>query len=771
MEDQIMKKHKLFITCFFFPIYIGISSFALFSQWEFQNPVFTNEYLSDIQFIDTNHGWVVGQFGTILHSPDGGVTWEEQQSNTGSMDGYYNYQSVYFTDIMNGWVAGRYSLEGGGYSSCLMHTADGGSLWELQYGNTDEEFLDVCFTDPLNGWLVGAMNEWSGFVRHTSDGGNNWVEQYTEEGGYFRSLCFLDQNIGWAVGDNGIILHTSNGGETWEDQFSGIYTSFTSVCITDLNNGWVVGINSNPSNQKIYHTTDGGSTWNDINLFGNYFSNIFFTDLNHGWVGCYPHSEMGNIVWYTTDGGTNWNYYHLNQIIDSPLTLFFTDPNTGWALAENVILFSFNGGIDWEIQNSVSNANFKSVFFADQDNGWAFGERFHHTGEWNADVIILHTNNGGKDWQIEGGGYFNWGDIFCNKLFFVDQYHGWASGSGILKTTDGGLNWSSVSGIVLNPIFFIDTLNGWGGGGNRDPGDWSSIPGVFHTMDGGENWTQQCHTGEDSYISSLIFLNQNEGWAVGCDTASKGLILRTTDGGITWDKQLSGIYAPLNSVSFINQASGWAVGDSGTILHTTDGGNNWALQVCPAEFSLFSLKSVSFPDGERGWITGILNDNQWWGDSYGSVLLNTTNGGETWQEQFYRPYSGLTSIQFTDSERGWAVGYGGTILHTNNGGTAEVPKIKIPNSILQLKNFPNPFNSSTTIQFTLPNAGHVNFEIHDITGRKIKTLHSGYLHTGEQSFIWDARFARRAEGFKGGLYLLRLETDGISETRKLLLIK
>jgi uncharacterized protein (UPF0305 family) len=78
---------------------------------------------------------------------------------------------------------------------------------------------------------------------------------------------------------------------------------------------------------------------------------------------------------------------------------------------------------------------------------------------------------------------------------------------------------------------------------------------------------------------------------------------------------------------------------------------------------------------------------------------------------------------------------------------------------------PNPFSNQTTIEFTLPDAGIVSLKICDITGKKIKILSSGYHHAGEHRITWDA------EGFKDGLYFLRLETNGISETRKLLLIK
>lgn len=78
---------------------------------------------------------------------------------------------------------------------------------------------------------------------------------------------------------------------------------------------------------------------------------------------------------------------------------------------------------------------------------------------------------------------------------------------------------------------------------------------------------------------------------------------------------------------------------------------------------------------------------------------------------------------------------------------------------------PNPFVGLTTIQFTLRDAVFVNLEILDVTGRKIKTLQSGFLNPGENQLIWDAT------AFKGGLYFLKIQTNRHTDVRKLLLLE
>ena len=69
--------------------------------------------------MDESFGWAVGDFGTIIHTRDGGKTWMSQGSGEDRI-----YNDVCFIDRQLGWVAGEYGL--------LYHTTDGGTTWELQ---------------------------------------------------------------------------------------------------------------------------------------------------------------------------------------------------------------------------------------------------------------------------------------------------------------------------------------------------------------------------------------------------------------------------------------------------------------------------------------------------------------------------------------------------------------------------------------------------------------------------------------------------------------
>ncbi len=93
----------------------------------------------------------------------------------------------------------------------------------------------------------------------------------------------------------------------------------------------------------------------------------------------------------------------------------------------------------------------------------------------------------------------------------------------------------------------------------------------------------------------------------------------------------------------------------------------------------------------------------------------------------------------------------------------------IPN--LALSNYPNPFNPSTTIKFTLHTPSHTDLKIYNIKGQLVKNLFKGRLNPGNHQIAW------KGEDDKGnilssGVYLYKLTTNsGLSQTKRMVLIK
>jgi len=84
--------------------------------------------------------------------------------------------------------------------------------------------------------------------------------------------------------------------------------------------------------------------------------------------------------------------------------------------------------------------------------------------------------------------------------------------------------------------------------------------------------------------------------------------------------------------------------------------------------------------------------------------------------------------------------------------------------------YPNPFNPSTRIAFRVGSPGPVRLAIHDAAGRLTRTLVSESMSAGEYTATWDGN-DRSGRRVSSGVYFYRLELDGYSETRKMVMLK
>lgn len=93
-----------------------------------------------------------------------------------------------------------------------------------------------------------------------------------------------------------------------------------------------------------------------------------------------------------------------------------------------------------------------------------------------------------------------------------------------------------------------------------------------------------------------------------------------------------------------------------------------------------------------------------------------------------------------------------------------------PREFILFQNFPNPFNQFTRIEFTLEKPGPVCLEIHDLLGRRVRSLSSGCLSAGHKSVLWDGKDDSGAE-VASGVYLYQMVAGEFSDTKKLVLLK
>ena len=79
--------------------------------------------------------------------------------------------------------------------------------------------------------------------------------------------------------------------------------------------------------------------------------------------------------------------------------------------------------------------------------------------------------------------------------------------------------------------------------------------------------------------------------------------------------------------------------------------------------------------------------------------------------------------------------------------------------------YPNPFNPSTTISFSMGSLDFVSIKIYDLKGRLVETLAEQYYQTGNHSVVWDA------SDFPSGLYAVSMQASSFESAQIITLIK
>ena len=376
----------------------------------------------------------------------------------------------------------------------------------------------------------------------------------------------------------------------------------------------------------------------------------------------------------------------------------------------------------------------------------------------------------------------------------VDRNVGWIGGAGgvVLRTTDGGENWTNVTG---SPIGTADVYAICGLDANTCLVSTSpSATYVYRTTNGGSTWTE-VFTQTGGFMDDIKFQNANTGIMYGDPVGSRWSLWKTTDGGATWDS--SGMYLPQagseagwnnsmwlsgNSVWFgtnntrvykstdfgltwtygatTGSANSYSVAFNGDIgftgqsvtLKSTDGGDNWASVTLPSTGTCYSFNGVI----DRFWYCR------------GTRIFWSNDNGVNFDTQYVGTgtYQAMSLKQDDNIIRGWAVTSNGAIAMYNEQlvGVSNNQN-QIPSNYLLLQNYPNPFNPSTKISFSLPKAGNVKLIVYDVLGREVATLVNEFTSAGIHAIDFNAT------NLSSGIYIYRIEAGNFTDTKKMILLK
>ncbi|OMQ11572.1 YCF48-related protein [[Flexibacter] sp. ATCC 35103] len=364
------------------------------------------------------------------------------------------------------------------------------------------------------------------------------------------------------------------------------------------------------------------------------------------------------------------------------------------------------------------------------------------------------------------------GNLWAIKFF--DAQNGYIGGNtAILKTTDGGVTWTSksISNFLISSFSFPSATVGYYGCNNNI---------VAKTTDAGLTWTNQNPNASPYAILSVSFPTVNTGYAVG----DAGTIRKTTDGGTTWATQASGLTTGIEEVHFFDVNTGICVGDGGKIKRTTNGGATW---VTIASGTTENLYDIFFLNANTGFIAGGTG-----------TILKTTNGGQTWSALNTGFTDWLTCICFKDASTGYAGGTQGKMFKTIDGGATWTPEVsgvsfaKAINDIIYINNrfiavtnqgeiitdvptlgtaenikedavvmvYPNPTSDSFSVDYHNNENLTLKINIIDVNGVIVK---SKVLNENQRTV--------NVKDLSNGVYIVEIKAGRFSATKKLIIKK
>ena len=327
---------------------------------------------------------------------------------------------------------------------------------------------------------------------------------------------------------------------------------------------------------------------------------------------------------------------------------------------------------------------------------------------------ILRTYDKGQTWQIIDLGF----EIHALDINFPDAQTGYIVGASgrIAKTTDYGDNWELMitdTNYRLEKAEFIHPDTGWVIANGWVIGYNGGL--ILKTYNGGVSWD---HYYIDDYDLFDIEMLNNLNGLIGIKSNSDPYgFLKTEDGGDTWNLSNPEFWF-INTITFINENIGYCTAFQGELHKSTNGGITWEFITDDYEIGVYTRSQLLFLTEEIGFYAGweAMFDN--------GKISRTDDSGNTWTDQIIDKF---WDVDMLNIDTGFAVTCNGKIFKTINGG---IPVGVTESNISQSNNvtvFPNPLTDISELKINpdlLVDHCRLSFILYDQKGRKVKQINN-----------------------------------------------
>jgi photosystem II stability/assembly factor-like uncharacterized protein len=272
--------------------------------------------------------------------------------------------------------------------------------------------------------------------------------------------------------------------------------------------------------------------------------------------------------------------------------------------------------------------------------------------------------------------------------------------------------------------------------------------GIFFSSNEGHSWMPIERFYFDSAIQQFS-LNGKYLFAA----AAKGGVFRSSDGGIGWERLTPWMGdTEVNTIATRGSVVVAGTRESG-IYRSTDYGEYW--ESVNNGFTQMDVRALIFA-----------GDTIFAGFNHGAGIYLSIDSGLTWHDAS----QGLTDKSV------YVFCVGGGYLFAGGGGNSSlwrrplsnfdaVKRVGAPSELTLAQNTPNPFKTNTTFNFTLEKSSKISLIVTDVLGKEVYILDHKIMSAGDHNIDWNAY------DFANGIYSYRLEANGISMTKKLVVVK
>jgi len=680
-----------------------------------------------------------GSYGIgVLKSNNGGATWGKSLDWTGDQNRgvqVVRVDPIHPDVVWAGTSEGTYKSLNAGRTWAKVHDALMTTDLVIHHGNPDVVVL-AC----------GNLGSTGYGLYRTVDGGDSWTKleeafeiPYSYNGKAELAISASDPDVimasigkssGGATGT--WLVRSEDAGATWELQttldyslWQGWFAHDVAIHPQDPDIVLTAGID-------IWRSTTGGSALVRQSFWQNWTFGITPLGGPEG-PSDYSHADHHDIVWHPSDPN---------------IVYFANDGGIFRSMDAGMTFEACNGGLQttqFYAGFSVSRTSWDFAMGGLQDNSTAM---YHGDGAWSKNI----------------GGDGSWTAIHAADDSLV--YGSWQS-LNVLRSPDRGGSWYDVTIALSGTPGFIAPY-ALGGPSDPDVG-YAGSEYMGKSINGGASYQMVNGNlplnGDPALAIAVAPTDGDVAYVTTAPIRYPAGVFRTLNGGVDFqnvtgnlpDRYPVGLAVdPVDPMTVYVTYAGFGTGH---LFRSTDAGDNWT----DLTGNLPDVPTLSVI------VDPLHRDHIYVGNDLG--VFFSRDDGASW----YDLSDGLgdavmaMDLNVTADDKLLVSTYGNgaytRLLERETTATGDAPAV-----VRAMRNAPNPFNPSTSILFSLAEAGHVELRVYDLRGAKVRTLAGRVFEAGDHAVEWNGRDdADRM--VSGGSYIAKLSSGGVTSSVTMQMIK